>query len=115
MTDEFEDRSKALSPAAAIFWASFLGLFLELALIRWIASEVGVFAFAKNLVLVACFLGFGETVKVPDCRGKTVPADVLSSVREQTAAQINDQLQQMLSLRAQNSDQVGRLRRWLLN
>lgn len=48
-----------LSPAALVFWASFFGLFLELALIRWISSEVRVFAYCKNLVLVACFLGFG--------------------------------------------------------
>lgn len=48
-----------LSPATAIFWASFLGLFLELALIRWVSCEIRVFAYCKNLVLVASFLGFG--------------------------------------------------------
>lgn len=48
-----------LSPFALVFWASFLGLFLELALIRWVSSEVRVFAYCKNLVLVASFLGFG--------------------------------------------------------
>ena len=42
-----------------IFAASVLGLFLELALVRWVSSEVRVFAYCKNLVLVACFLGFG--------------------------------------------------------
>ncbi len=46
-------------PATVVFVASFLGLFLELALIRWVASEVRVFAYCKNLVLVATFLGFG--------------------------------------------------------
>ncbi len=50
---------RGLSPASAIFWASFLGLFLELALIRWVSSEIRVFAYCKNLLLVACFLGFG--------------------------------------------------------
>lgn len=34
-------------------------LFLELALIRYLGSEVRVFAYFKNLILVACFLGFG--------------------------------------------------------
>ncbi len=38
---------------------SFIGLFLELLLIRWIASEIRVFAYFKSLVLIACFLGFG--------------------------------------------------------
>lgn len=38
---------------------SVLGLFLELLMIRWISSEIRIFAYFKNLVLVACFLGFG--------------------------------------------------------
>ncbi len=38
---------------------SVLGLFLELLMIRWISSEVQVFAYFKNFVLIACFLGFG--------------------------------------------------------
>ena len=39
--------------------ASFLTLFAELALIRWIAVEVRVFAYVKNLTLLLCFVGFG--------------------------------------------------------
>lgn len=39
--------------------ASFLTLFAELALIRWIGTEVRVFAYVKNLALLICFLGFG--------------------------------------------------------
>jgi SAM-dependent methyltransferase len=38
---------------------STLSLFLEMLMIRWISSEIRVFAYFKNLVLVACFLGFG--------------------------------------------------------
>ena len=38
---------------------STLSLFLEMMMIRWISSEIRVFAYFKNLVLVACFLGFG--------------------------------------------------------
>jgi spermidine synthase len=38
---------------------SVFGLFLELLLIRWVSSEVQVFAYFKNFVLIACFLGFG--------------------------------------------------------
>jgi hypothetical protein len=38
---------------------SFLSLFLEMLLIRWVSSEIRVFAYLKNFVLMACFLGFG--------------------------------------------------------
>lgn len=39
--------------------ASFLTLFAELAFIRWIAVEIRVFAYFKNLTLLLCFAGFG--------------------------------------------------------
>src|SRR5215470_3937978 len=39
--------------------ASLLTLFAELAFIRWIAVEVRVFAYFKNLALLLCFVGFG--------------------------------------------------------
>jgi SAM-dependent methyltransferase len=38
---------------------SFLALFAELMAIRWLASEVRVFAYFKNLPLMAAFLGLG--------------------------------------------------------
>lgn len=38
---------------------SAFSFFLEMMMIRWISSEIRVFAYFKNLVLVACFLGFG--------------------------------------------------------
>jgi hypothetical protein len=38
---------------------SLLSLFLEMLMIRRISSEIRIFAYFKNLVLVACFLGFG--------------------------------------------------------
>jgi SAM-dependent methyltransferase len=38
---------------------SFLGLFIEMLMIRWISSEIRIFAYFKNFVLIACFLGFG--------------------------------------------------------
>ncbi len=43
----------------ALFLASALTLFAELALIRWVATEIRVFAYVKNLALLLCFLGFG--------------------------------------------------------
>jgi len=44
---------------SALFVASALTLFAELALIRWVATEIRVFAYLKNLALLLCFLGFG--------------------------------------------------------
>jgi hypothetical protein len=38
---------------------SFLSLFLEMLMIRWVSSEIRVFAYLKNFALVACFLGSG--------------------------------------------------------
>lgn len=43
----------------AIFLVSVLGLFLELLLIRWVGTEVRIFAYLQNTVLVVCFLGLG--------------------------------------------------------
>lgn len=42
-----------------IFLISCSVLLLEVALIRWVAAEVRVFAYVKNLVLMACVLGLG--------------------------------------------------------
>jgi spermidine synthase len=39
--------------------ASAVTLFAELALIRWVATEVRIFAYIKSLALLLCFLGFG--------------------------------------------------------
>ena len=38
---------------------SFLCLYLELVVIRWLASEVRIFAYFKNFPLMAAFLGAG--------------------------------------------------------
>jgi spermidine synthase len=43
----------------AIFLVSVLGLFLEMLFIRWIGTEVRIFAYLQNTILVACFLGLG--------------------------------------------------------
>jgi hypothetical protein len=42
-----------------LFFASALGLFVELALIRWIPNTLHIVAFFANLVLIASFLGLG--------------------------------------------------------
>ncbi len=50
-------------PSKRILWplliVSFASLYLELMLIRWIGTEIRVFAYFQNLTLIACFLGFG--------------------------------------------------------
>ncbi len=43
----------------AILWISILALYLELLLIRWVGTEVRIFAYLQNTVLVVCFLGLG--------------------------------------------------------
>lgn len=42
-----------------LLFISYLALFLEMLIIRWLASEVRIFAYFKNLPLMAAFLGFG--------------------------------------------------------
>ena len=57
----FEDLSDRLERWSLrdLLLASFLTLFAELAFIRWIAVEIRVFAYFKNLALLLCFVGFG--------------------------------------------------------
>lgn len=45
--------------ATHLVLASLLTLFAELAFIRWVAVEVRIFAYCKNLALLLCFVGFG--------------------------------------------------------
>ena len=45
--------------ALRLFLLSFLILFLEVVLIRWVSTEIRVFAYIKNLPLLASFLGIG--------------------------------------------------------
>jgi hypothetical protein len=49
-------RVRSYLPLALI---SFLSVYLELIVIRWLAAEVRVFAYFKNFPLLAAFLGFG--------------------------------------------------------
>jgi spermidine synthase len=43
----------------AIFLVSVLVLFLELLLIRWISTEIRIFAYLQNTVVIVCLLGLG--------------------------------------------------------
>jgi len=42
-----------------IFLISVLGLYLELLFVRWVGTEIRIFAYLQNTVLVVCFLGLG--------------------------------------------------------
>ena len=53
------DCSTCTNRNLAIFLVSVWGLFLEMLLIRWIGTEVRIFAYLQNTVLVVCFLGLG--------------------------------------------------------
>jgi hypothetical protein len=48
-----------MSPKLTLFLASFISLFLELLLIRWVPSQVRVIAYYGNLMLLSSFLGLG--------------------------------------------------------
>ena len=52
------DRSP-LRDDAEVFFVSALILYLELVLIRWIGTEIRIFAYLGNLILVVCFFGVG--------------------------------------------------------
>ena len=45
--------------AWGLFLISILGLFLETLFIRWVGTEIRIFAYLQNTVLVVCFLGIG--------------------------------------------------------
>ncbi len=57
-TDEFS-KITGTHPMRSLFLVSVLALFLELALIRWIGTEVRIFAYLQNTILVVCFMGLG--------------------------------------------------------
>jgi len=42
-----------------LFLISFVALFFEVLIIRWMAEEVRIFSYFKNMTLIACFLGLG--------------------------------------------------------
>ena len=61
-----------------------------------------------------CFLAFGEPVSVPNCRGKkTVPISVQKSVRQETAAKVEQLVADMLLMRTQRKHEEGWVRRLL--
>ncbi len=49
-------------------------LYLEIVLIRWLGTEVKIFAFFQNLSLIVCFLGFGVGCFTSSKRGSLLPS-----------------------------------------
>lgn len=63
-----------------IFAVSVVGLLLEMMLIRWIGTEIRIFAYLQNTVLIVCFLGLGMgcfTCKQPINMGRGLVALLL--------------------------------------
>ncbi len=56
----FQDNDIAVpNQTWGIFIVSILALFLETLFIRWIGTEIRIFAYLQNTILVVCFLGLG--------------------------------------------------------
>lgn len=53
------ERPPAKGVMLSLFFASFATLYVEVMMIRWIGTEVRIFAYIQNLALIGCFLGFG--------------------------------------------------------
>ena len=52
-------RANPRQMSLTIFVVSVVGLLLEMMLIRWIGTEIRIFAYLQNTVLIVCFLGLG--------------------------------------------------------
>jgi len=59
MISGLDDGLEIPNQAWGIFLISILGLFLETLFIRWVGTEIRIFAYLQNTVLVVCFLGIG--------------------------------------------------------
>src|SRR5438093_1413491 len=58
-------KSSSRTEVGRLLLASFLSLYFELALIRWIPGTVHIVGFFTNLVLIASFLGLGVGMARP--------------------------------------------------
>src|SRR5436190_11997263 len=66
MLSDARDLLSRAPDAWKLFLASFLSLYVELALIRWIPGTVHIVGFFTNLVLIASFLGLGIGMARPE-------------------------------------------------
>ena len=61
------------SRQARVFLASFLVLFLEVALIRWMPAHVRLLSYFSNFILLASFLGIGVGCLLAPARARLFP------------------------------------------
>jgi len=71
-----KSKNFSLTPGsfAHLLHVSILTLFIEMVIVRWVSTEINIFAYLQNSVLVICFLGLGagfllgkSTVRATDC------------------------------------------------
>jgi len=70
---ETPEQAPSTSTWRLLFMSS-AGLYLEMVLIRWLGTEVKIFAFFQNLTLIVCFLGFGVGCFTSEKRGSLWPS-----------------------------------------
>ncbi len=72
-----EETARKTTPTSSM-WRLLLissaALYLEIVLIRWLGTEVKIFAFFQNLSLITCFLGFGIGCFTSKRRGSLLPS-----------------------------------------
>jgi len=71
--DDFYGTRRGSERAIDLFLVSFLGLFFEILIIRWLSTEVRIFAYFKNLPLISCFLGLGIGFSLSNRRTSLFP------------------------------------------
>jgi len=71
--DNIDQSATIMGKSLALFWVSFLILFCELALIRWIPGQVRLLAYFTNFILLASFLGMGVGCLTADHRRNYLP------------------------------------------
>lgn len=66
----------------SIFFLSILILFLEMMLIRWIGTEIRIFAYIQSSILVTCFLALGmgcmRSESPKEIRSMLIPLAILA-------------------------------------
>jgi hypothetical protein len=74
--DDFYADKGVKTRAIDLFLVSFLGLFFEMLAIRWLSEEFRLFAYFKNLPLLAAFMGLGIGFALVRRRENLFPASV---------------------------------------
>lgn len=76
VTEDFYANKGTKRKALDLFLVSFLGLFFEMLVIRWLSEEFRLFAYFKNLPLLAAFMGLGIGFAMVRRRENLFPASV---------------------------------------